>query len=271
MTSTHFSVNLRLLSTYAPSISELSRRLGINRSQMNKYLSGMTSPRPALMRRIGDYFGVEVYELLMPPSEFTELIRIRGVPRNPMSHSVSQQLEKLLLASDPRLISLCGAFYEYCASMSVPGQILCSLVYFEQQEGVLYYRRLERIGLPNIPCKKHYRYQGVALMLGDRIFLSDHECELNIELTQSILYPDYVNPANQMLGIKLGVSANHERSPCATRTFLERTNDTSIFKQLRRCGLYDAHSMLLPDYVINAIDNTNLNSALFLSENRYQY
>ena len=141
MYSHPFAENLRLLSSYSPSISELARRLGINRSQINKYLSGTSTPRPALLRRICDHFGVEIHEILMPHSDFSGLIRVRGVPRNNITHRFEQHVERLMRTSDPRLLALRGTYFEYYASMSTPGWILCTLMAFDVQDDVLYYKR----------------------------------------------------------------------------------------------------------------------------------
>jgi transcriptional regulator with XRE-family HTH domain len=56
------------------SISEVCRQLSINRAQFNKYLSGQSRPTPYNLKRIGDFFGVEDYELNLPPEQFARLI-----------------------------------------------------------------------------------------------------------------------------------------------------------------------------------------------------
>lgn len=61
-----FGANLRLLSRQYPSISELSRRLGINRTQFNRYLSGESFPRPDVLDRICTFFDVDARILLEP-------------------------------------------------------------------------------------------------------------------------------------------------------------------------------------------------------------
>jgi hypothetical protein len=219
-----------------------------------------------LLRRICDHFGVEVYEILMPPSDFSELIRVRGVPRNPITHRLDQHVERLLRSSDSRLLGLHGTYFEYYASMSTPTRILCTLMAFEAQDGVLYYRRLERVGNPEGVCKKHYRYEGIALMLGDRIFLTDHECDLSVELTQTVLYPDYAKQTTRMQGVKLGVSANRQRFPCAARVYIERTPArSSVLANLRRCGLYLPDSPAIPPHVRAAVDNGDSGPDLFLA------
>lgn len=61
-----FGTNLRKLSARAPSIAELSRDLGINRTQFNRYLQGEAFSRPDVLDKICRYFGVDARILLEP-------------------------------------------------------------------------------------------------------------------------------------------------------------------------------------------------------------
>ncbi len=61
-----FGANLRKLSEGYPSISDLSRQLGINRTQFNRYLAGESFPRPDVLARICSFFGVDARVLLEP-------------------------------------------------------------------------------------------------------------------------------------------------------------------------------------------------------------
>ena len=61
-----FGANLRRLSRLYPSISELARQLGINRTQFNRYLSGESFPRPDVLERICVFFDVDARILLEP-------------------------------------------------------------------------------------------------------------------------------------------------------------------------------------------------------------
>lgn len=63
---TMFGTNLRHLSQNYPSISELARQLGINRTQFNRYLSGESFPRPDILERICSFFEVDARILLEP-------------------------------------------------------------------------------------------------------------------------------------------------------------------------------------------------------------
>lgn len=64
-----FGANLRILARPYPSVSELSRRLGVNRTQFNRYLSGESFPRPDILARICTFFDVDARILLEPVDE----------------------------------------------------------------------------------------------------------------------------------------------------------------------------------------------------------
>jgi transcriptional regulator with XRE-family HTH domain len=61
-----FGANLRKLSAAYVSISDLSRQLGINRTQFNRYLAGESFPRPDVLARICNFFDVDARVLLEP-------------------------------------------------------------------------------------------------------------------------------------------------------------------------------------------------------------
>lgn len=61
-----FGANLRILISDFPSVSELSRQLGINRTQFNRYLAGESFPRPDVLDRICTFFNVDARILLDP-------------------------------------------------------------------------------------------------------------------------------------------------------------------------------------------------------------
>jgi len=54
-----FRNNLRQLTNNAGNVSETARILDINRAQYNRYLSGESYPKPAVLDRICKYFGVD--------------------------------------------------------------------------------------------------------------------------------------------------------------------------------------------------------------------
>lgn len=61
-----FGENLRQLARKYPSISALSRELGINRTQFNRYLGGESFPRADILDRMCRFFDVDARIVLMP-------------------------------------------------------------------------------------------------------------------------------------------------------------------------------------------------------------
>ncbi len=61
--------NLRRLTSDSDSISDLCRRIGVNRTQFNRYLSGMAFPRPDVLYRICSHFQVDANILLQDLTE----------------------------------------------------------------------------------------------------------------------------------------------------------------------------------------------------------
>jgi transcriptional regulator with XRE-family HTH domain len=259
-----FAQNMRLLCSYRPSISLVASDLGIHRSQLNRYLAGAAVPRAPLMRRIGDYFGVETHELVMPHDGFAELVSLRGIASDTSTRDLRSHLDRVVRFSDPRIRKLEGTFFEYYFSMSTPGMVLRSLLGFEMQGDLMTYRRLERIGQIGQPSKRLYRYVGASVMTGDRVFMQDYEVGAGIELTQTILVPDYSQRWSTLHGVKLGVAANSEHLPCAVRIVLERTPPRATVRScLQRCGLFPPDSPDLPQAIVPMIENRQSGPSVF--------
>ncbi len=61
-----FGHNLRSLCAHRASIAAVARDLDINKVQFNRYLTGQSFPKPAVLERICDYFDVDARILLEP-------------------------------------------------------------------------------------------------------------------------------------------------------------------------------------------------------------
>ena len=64
-----FARNLvRLCETY-PTVTKAAEELGINRVQLNRYRAGESFPRPDVLQKICDHFGVDANILVAPLEE----------------------------------------------------------------------------------------------------------------------------------------------------------------------------------------------------------
>nr|WP_300309776.1 helix-turn-helix domain-containing protein [Halomonas sp.] len=257
-----FVANLHLLCSYYPSIAEVCRRLPMNRTQFNRYLSGRYRPRHMAMRRICAFFGVEEHELYLPQADFCNLVqmgRIAVSQQSSDSESLAGSIgwpDELVLRGKQGMTHYLGYYFEYYYSMSRPGKIIRTLVCLESRDNGIVYQRTERTQLSSQSRPCHNRYTGVAVKLGERIFLVDHETLNGHEITQTILFPSYQSQVTRLTGLRLGVADNSERMPCCVRVLYQRLDEQITLRQaLTQCGWLSADSPELDDELLQAIRN----------------
>ena len=111
-----FAANLRLLCDQRGSISQICRKMKINRQQFNKYLSGKHAPSTANSRMIADHFRLSPDVLFSPHAEFRAMIdgdffdtfnRMRAAPQ------VQKFLSTVMAVPDAVEHSLTGVYDRY--------------------------------------------------------------------------------------------------------------------------------------------------------------
>ncbi len=218
-----FGSNLKLLCSHYRSIAEVCRKLALNRAQFNKYLSGQSRPTAYNLKRICDFFGIEDYELSLPSEQFVRLIGARSNDQGqPVSSDPLLELLGPLREHASSLSRYCGYYFEYSNCMSVPGQILLSLVHLSEERGSFLFERQERQERSRADSGAaedwvRCRYLGAAFYLQDRLFLIDYESLTGNEMTQTILIPSYKSRISRLNGMKTGVSSGDLRTPACTR------------------------------------------------------
>ncbi|BAP41144.1 helix-turn-helix domain-containing protein [Pseudomonas sp. StFLB209] len=238
--SSHLGENLRLLCSHYRSIAQVCRKLGLNRAQFNRYLSGESQPTAYNLKKIGDFFGVETYELGLPGEQFARLIGARGNHVGaPAQQDALQTLLQPLRDHSGDLTRYCGYYFEYANCMSVPGTILLSLVHMREEGGVFMFERQERQVLSSggqVEESARCRYLGAAFQLQDRLFLIDYESLTFNEVSQTILIPSFKSRITRLNGLKTGVSSGDRRTPACTRVVWEflgtEINRISAYRQV---------------------------------------
>jgi transcriptional regulator with XRE-family HTH domain len=245
--SDHFGPNLKLLCSHYRSIAEVCRTLSINRAQFNRYLGGQSRPTAHNLKRICDFFGVEAYELSLPGEQFAELIGARS------GQGARARIDPLLEQFQPlseysrSLERYCGYYFEYSNCMSVPGQILLSLVQLREERGSYLFERQERQEPSRADSGKaedwvRCRYLGAAFYLQDRLFLVDYESLTGNEMSQTILIPSFKSRITRLNGLKTGVSSGDLRTPACTRVVWEY-----LGQEINRVNAYRQVMLYSPD------------------------
>ncbi|MDG9930222.1 MULTISPECIES: helix-turn-helix transcriptional regulator [unclassified Pseudomonas] len=260
--------NLKLLCSHYRSIAEVCRKLAINRAQFNKYLGGQSRPTPYNLKRICDFFGVEDYELMLPPEQFARLLGVRA--DRAQAQAASDPLLELfapLREHSSSLARYCGYYFEYSNCMSVPGQVLLSLVHLREERGNYVFERQERQERARGGDAEDWvrcRYLGAAFYLQDRLFLIDYESLTGNEMSQTILIPSFKSRITRLNGLKTGVSSGDRRTPACTRVVWhylgEEINRVNAYRQVM---LYPPEDARIDDDIRQRLSGAHIRDGLF--------
>lgn len=119
--------NLRQLVSGYPSVSEVCRRLGINRTQFNRYLSGESFPRPDVLDRICRFFGIDARILLTPLSEIPKT-ESAPLPPSLLKFFATGQLKR-------EETLLCSGFHHVIETHPAEPRHTCHLLLFARNQG----------------------------------------------------------------------------------------------------------------------------------------
>lgn len=260
--------NLKLLCCHYRSVSEVCRKLRINRGQFNKYLCGNSVPTPFNLKRICDFFGVEEFEIGLPTEQFISLIGAKARGMSPAREMTPPQLilDHLQQQSSPQLKTYTGYYYEYYHAMTEPGSILCSLVHIHEEGQHFVYERNERLQIVGAEGEfEQYRYMGVVYYLQDRLFLIDYESLTSNEISQTILIPSFKSCITRLNGLKMGVSAADHRTPACSRVVWEYLGqEINRVIAFRRVRLYSLDDPAIDDDLRGRLAQTKVIDGLFV-------
>ena len=155
-----FGANLRIMARDYPSISELSRQLGINRTQFNRYLAGESFPRPDVLDRLCSFFGVDARILLDP-------VEALSASNDPLTGSFLRDFVGQGAAEVTEEVFPSG-FYRFTRrSFADQSKFAMGLVYVFRNEGTCYVRGYEprhAMRVQGFPLDTQAReYRGIVL------------------------------------------------------------------------------------------------------------
>ncbi|MEM7224335.1 MAG: helix-turn-helix transcriptional regulator [Pseudomonadota bacterium] len=251
--------NLRLLCSYGRSVSDICRRLDINRQQFNRYLAGKSKPSLHTVRRICDFFGIEDHEILLDHREFAELIRLRpprvDQPRNPL-HGF---FEKLCQSPEQTLKEpgkYAGYYYFYFQPSRLEGTIYRNLIRFYQDGDLLLSKQLERYPDSEFNLPRVMKHEGVVYCMSDRLVLTEREEQGGSSLWHSIFYASDYNRITFLSGLSMGITPDSAHDVICYRSILEFLgSEIDVRNALKGCGGYPPASPEISDYVRHCVEN----------------
>lgn len=266
---TRFQQNLRLLCTYYSSIADVCRRLGINRQQFNKYLSGDANPSRHNLLRICEFFGVGEQDLNLPEDRFKYIINTspRDRERNLQFYSHMHNLDAILAHGQANMQPYEGYYHAYYPSGGQEGHLIRALLFVGKNNDRNYYTKristyhLEESGRR---FKVLYRYLGIPILLGERMYIHEYDTFGRDILTTTILYGAFRNRVDVLTGLQVGVAGRRSLEPAAGNVVLQHLGrDISIRKALSECGIFHWQSGQIPDWVIQRLQNRQISTFLW--------
>lgn len=247
-----FAANLRFLCERQGSISTVCRRIGLNRQQFNKYLSGLHLPSPQNMSLIANFFGVSVSILFSPAFEFRTLVEgnfFQVMESLRESPQVTKFIESAIIGARSNGADLVGVYDRYQYSSIYKGSILRSAYCIYRNNDFYQHYYIERFPSYDAPKKIDYvfKYYGFVFPVAGRLFCMDFEQIQRNELTFGVFAPVQRSAKKFMFGIASGIAATMFRQPYSTKVALHYRGPGLIGReQLESLTVLDATDPTIP-------------------------
>jgi len=241
--------NLRQLIAGAGSVSAVCARIGVNRTQFNRYLNGEAFPRPDILHRICSHFGVDARIMLEPLDEIRREQRLQNAI---VLHQVafrpgSRPFDHFLLPD--------GLYRFWRRSFANKGKYILGLAQFRTVDGVKLYNSFDiypnpvRSGTRRFARKMPNR--GIVLQHFDGFSVM---CATEADHALSFSFFEYGLHGNTRYfdGLTLLTRRQMVDVGRASVVIMERLDRTEILPTARRLGMLGAED--LPAPVRAAID-----------------
>ena len=251
----NLAANLKYLCAHYSSVAEVCRRLGINRQQFNKYLSGTSAPSLRNLRRITTFFGVDEYEISLAPGEFARSVMPKRGANLSFGTLLPQLLAQLSLDGKRSLEALhpyCGAYAVYFCTPVWSSHIVRSFTVIRQDAQNTFTKSIERLEMTPSTSRRAVvqKFKGVAFYFVDRIYILEYEAGSSDLVALTILYPSHRKQRHYLTGIILTIASAGNRQPFASRIVYEYLgNDVNYRKELARSHLYPVDSPEIPEEI----------------------
>jgi transcriptional regulator with XRE-family HTH domain len=241
--------NLRILIAGAGSVSAICNKIGVNRTQFNRYLNGDAFPRPDVLHRICTFFGVDARIILEPlegirkDQRLTNALVLHQVAFRPGS----RPFDHFLLPD--------GLYRFWRRSFATQGKYILGLALFHTANGVKLYKSFDIYPTPVRSGTRRFARKvpntGVVLQHFDGFSVM---CATESDHALSFSFFEYGLNGNTRYssGITLLTRRQMVDVGRASVVILERIDHRTALETARKLGLVEADE--IPVAVRAAID-----------------
>lgn len=259
MTKDSLPENLRLLCSYGRSVSEVCRRIGINRQQFNKYLTGQSQPALATLRRVCDFFGVDEAEILQDHSAFVKLIRLRPPVFSTSPDPQTLRLEKVVRRDRQNTQLLerhVGYYHIYMSPDPRKNYLLKSVGQILRVGSDWFTSELERYEENEFAISSPLKHSGMLFEAHNRLVITTREQGRGYGMWSTILIASDYDEPSFLPGLIQGIEPEGGHLAYGTRVVWEYLGQTPDLRQvLRECGVLKGGQPGIPEFVHNVIFN----------------
>ena len=237
--------NLRHACSFEKSVSHVCRSVGINRQQFSKYLAGTATPSSYNMHRICDYFGIRPIDFMLQPEEFAQRLGATG-KRELAATGLELETTPLLQAfpGNRRALSrYLGDYLTYCHSFSWNGYVLKAFTRLYERDGLIFSKTIERARDPEDGELYLSKYNGMVSLLGNRIFIMEHQSLANDALVETVLHPTTRSELGLMRGVTFGVSSKQRRPYISRSVWKFMGTNADVRSAIEAIGLFPVNSI----------------------------
>ena len=247
----NFSNNLQFLCSYEKSVSTLCRNININRQQFNKYLKGISTPSSYNLRKICNYFHIDMEEIHMNHSEF---IKLKDLANNTDSDYKSTFFTKSLFSSGVKNIrKYLGDYHTYYYSPNIEGEsyIMRAFSRLYEIDGMVFSKTIEYFTDPVEDAVFFAKYNGQVAYLNNRLFILEYENLVKDAIVETILFPMNRTHSKLLHGVTFGLSSK-KHNPFVSRCVWKHVKESSSVKEnIASLGLYKKEDLRGDKFVLS--------------------
>lgn len=234
--------NLRRIVGTMQNVSSAAKELEINRQQLNKYLSGTSTPSLRTLAIFAQRFNVSVDDLFLSPPAFEQLY----APRNPggWPEELSSPVEDLFKSASrvsSTLAMYCGSYFRISGMPNMPHKIVRAYTRIYQKNGLTYATTVEVFPTANgiISSGRHVRrLHALVHYHGERLYMMDPTRPQAFMLM--ICYPESIPGFEYIQGHAMSVSESGSRRIFSLPFVLQKIGSGRLRKsELAACGIFD--------------------------------
>lgn len=267
--SLNLAKNLRYLCAFYPSVSSVCRKTGLNRQQFNKYITGKVHPSLSTLRRIADFFGLDVEEMWLDHQSLRQLFEARkvGEPRErqenqdatPIMGAIRNLAVRFAKSDRTTLSRYCGHYFRYHYAFDGSGRIVRSVFRVVEQDGVFVTKLMERLHHQSNGTHRFttLKYEGVLMAMSGCLFNVEYETIMK-SCVGYAAFAHLQRPGQRFIpGIQSSFSSSSGK-PASSRVVLERIPvSESPRNMIKSCGMFRPGNDAIDQDIIALIDNSN--------------